>query len=93
MPLLTELDILLLFHSTKMPRLRRFPQCKPFRRCNLTKFDVFIHHSAFCTLHWIHAGTGSFLTASSTTPRAVTPEKRACGSSTRRCAITGTASD
>ena len=29
---------------------------------------------------------------SSTTPRAVSPEKRACGSSTSRCAMTGTAS-
>src|SRR5439155_901992 len=39
-----------------------------------------------------HEGTGTFFTTSSTIPRAVTPEKRACGSITSRCARTGTAS-
>src|SRR2546427_113595 len=40
----------------------------------------------------LHAGTGTFFTISSTIPRAVTPEKRACASITSRCARTGTAS-
>src|SRR5688572_5122544 len=39
-----------------------------------------------------HAGTLIFFTRSSTTPRAVSPEKRACGSMTSRCARTETAS-
>ena len=51
---------------------------------------------AIAPIEWLvdegHAGTRNFLTASSTTPRAVTPEKRACGSSTSRWAMTGTAS-
>ena len=40
----------------------------------------------------LYAGTLIFFTMSSTTPRAVRPEKRACGCMTRRCAMTGTAS-
>src|SRR5256712_12693351 len=40
----------------------------------------------------LHAGTGTVFTISSTRPGAVTPEKRACGSITSRCAMTGTAS-
>src|SRR2546423_14902198 len=38
-----------------------------------------------------YAGTLTFLRTSSTTPRAVNPENRACGSITSRCAITLTA--
>jgi hypothetical protein len=40
-----------------------------------------------------HAGTSSFFKMSSTTFRAVRPENFACGSSTRRWAMTGTARD
>src|SRR5690606_27747335 len=39
----------------------------------------------------IHAGTLVFFNTSSTTLRAVNPEKRACGCMTSRCAITGPA--
>ena len=39
-----------------------------------------------------YAGTATVLTISSTTDAAVAPEKRACGSSARRWAMTGTAS-
>src|SRR5437016_4099674 len=56
----------------------------------------FFRHSSFGIRHLafpipLHAGTFNFLSASSTTPRAVWPEKRACGSITNRCAITDTA--
>src|SRR5262249_25297624 len=63
-------------------RVSRFDQCSSHSNFEfVSSFDIRI--SSFS-----HAGTRIFFTTSSTTPRAVKPEKRACGSITSRWAIT-----